>query len=159
MNAQDYNISIQRRSVDGQMLFEASASEWQGLLSYGETYTQAYEEIIDAIETAMQLNGELGHQDPQPAARSPEASGKLMLRLPRSLHGALSAAAEGEGTSLNQWICAVLSFHQGSRFGAEHGDQIWHSVKPVRQLARANLQVIKGGRSDPIWGPALQSAN
>jgi HicB-like protein involved in pilus formation len=36
-------------------------------------------------------------------------SGRLLLRMPRSLHGALTDAAEREGTSLNQFITGTLA--------------------------------------------------
>jgi hypothetical protein len=46
-----------------------------------------------------------------PAAPSePSApSGRLLLRMPRTLHGALTEAAEREGTSLNQFITGSLA--------------------------------------------------
>lgn len=38
-----------------------------------------------------------------------DASGKLLVRLPKSIHAALIVEAEQEGTSLNQLIVAKLS--------------------------------------------------
>jgi hypothetical protein len=45
----------------------------------------------------------------QPPAPSANSSGKFVVRLPRSLHAALVAEADAEGTSLNQLIVAKLS--------------------------------------------------
>lgn len=39
----------------------------------------------------------------------PEANGKILLRLPKSIHSALLVEAEGEGVSLNQLCLAKLS--------------------------------------------------
>jgi hypothetical protein len=52
--------------------------------------------------------------------RSAEAehSGRLLLRMPRSLHGELAEAAEREGVSLNRLIVARLS---GSLTSASNG--------------------------------------
>jgi predicted HicB family RNase H-like nuclease len=36
-------------------------------------------------------------------------SGKLNVRLPRSLHAELTALAEADGVSLNSWIVAALA--------------------------------------------------
>ena len=36
-------------------------------------------------------------------------SGRLLLRMPRTLHAELARAAEREGTSLNQFITSALS--------------------------------------------------
>ena len=43
------------------------------------------------------------------AAESAAPSGRLLLRMPRTLHGALTEAAEREGTSLNQFITGTLA--------------------------------------------------
>jgi multisubunit Na+/H+ antiporter MnhC subunit len=41
-------------------------------------------------------------------------SGRLLLRMPRTLHADLAQAAEREGTSLNQFITAALATKVGS---------------------------------------------
>ena len=53
-------------------------------------------EIINALPQAAK---------PQPAS---EASGKILVRVPRTVHSALLKEAEAEGTSLNQLIVAKL---------------------------------------------------
>jgi HicB family len=40
---------------------------------------------------------------------SSDPSGRLLLRMPRSLHGALAQVAERDGTSLNQLITGTLA--------------------------------------------------
>ena len=44
----------------------------------------------------------------------PAPSGRLLLRMPRTLHAELAQAAEREGTSLNQFITAALATRIGS---------------------------------------------
>ena len=44
----------------------------------------------------------------------PSPSGRLLLRMPRTLHADLAQAAEREGTSLNQFITAALATKIGS---------------------------------------------
>ena len=44
----------------------------------------------------------------------PAPSGRLLLRMPRTLHAELAQAAEREGTSLNQFITAALATKIGS---------------------------------------------
>jgi len=46
--------------------------------------------------------------------RRPSYSGRLLLRMPRTLHAELAQAAEREGTSLNQLIVGLLSRSVGS---------------------------------------------
>jgi hypothetical protein len=54
--------------------------------------------------------------------REPTHSGRLLLRMPPSLHGELARAAEREGVSLNAYITAALSGTVGWRSsGAARG--------------------------------------
>lgn len=43
------------------------------------------------------------------AAKMPSANGKILVRIPRSLHAALLLEAEAEGVSLNQLVLAKLA--------------------------------------------------
>lgn len=60
--------------------------------------TEEYRQISELLLQAWPTN-------PPPA----DVSGKLLVRLPKSLHAALQAEAEAEGTSLNQLIVAKLA--------------------------------------------------
>lgn len=69
------------------------------------TKTAEYTEIT-------QLVHDLAQQDDRQsdvADHASRASGKLNIRLPRSIHAALVVEAEAEGVSLNQLIVAKLS--------------------------------------------------
>jgi multisubunit Na+/H+ antiporter MnhC subunit len=52
-------------------------------------------------------------EEPEDRAKS-APSGRLLLRMPRTLHADLAQAAEREGTSLNQFITAALATKIGS---------------------------------------------
>ena len=55
-----------------------------------------------------ELDGET--DDPEPAHETvPRRSGRLLLRLPQSLHGELAATAEREGVALNTFIAGTLA--------------------------------------------------
>ena len=54
----------------------------------------------------------MGASSAQPAPaerRTSDPSGRLLLRMPRSLHGELAQIAERDGTSLNQLITGTLA--------------------------------------------------
>ncbi len=57
-----------------------------------------------ASETALHEGGETTE-----ASAQPSFSGRLLLRMPQTLHAELSRAAEREGTSLNQFIVGALT--------------------------------------------------
>ena len=56
--------------------------------------------IEDALES--------GETVPAPSAQ-PQASGRFLARVPRSIHGRLQQIAEDEGVSLNQLVVSILS--------------------------------------------------
>jgi HicB family len=53
-------------------------------------------------------------------------SGRLLLRMPQSLHSALARAAEREGVSLNQFIASTLAdaVGQGSDSAPRQGERV-----------------------------------
>ena len=63
-----------------------------------ESAQEAYALANDTIETAA-------------AMFTDQYSGRVTLRLPKSLHRALANAAEEEGVSLNQHLVTVLVSH------------------------------------------------
>ena len=58
-----------------------------------------------------------------PPAQEPadDFSGRVTLRIPRSLHRALAAAAEDEGVSLNGYLVNVLTYYSGFAAGRRAG--------------------------------------
>ena len=69
----------------------------------------------------------------------PAPSGRLLLRMPRTLHADLAQAAEREGTSLNQFITAALATRIGSGAGraAQRAEQGQSRVIAAALVANA----------------------
>ncbi len=82
--------------------------ELPGCIAHGATPEQALAEGEEAkslwIETALEENQEI----PQPQGEFLH-SGKLIIRLPRSLHEAAAESAEREGISLNSYLAHLVS--------------------------------------------------
>ncbi len=57
---------------------------------------------------ALRSNGMASNVDPVEAPE-PSHSGRLLLRMPRTLHAELAARSDAEGVSLNQFIVAALA--------------------------------------------------
>jgi predicted RNase H-like HicB family nuclease len=108
-----YNITIRRDSFESEVLFEARVKELPDLAEYGESFEEAYDLVIDAIETAAEAFDEKGRPFPPAMVPADEFSGRVTLRLPRSLHRSLAKVAEDEGISLNQHLVTVLSYYSG----------------------------------------------
>ncbi len=69
--------------------------------------TEEYRAIRKLIEEARQRTGLV-------AGATPSKSGKLLVRLPKSLHAALDMEAAEEGVSLNQLVVAKLAWQLSS---------------------------------------------
>lgn len=149
-----YNITIRRDSFDGDVLFEARVKELPDLAEYGETYDEAYSLAVDAIQTAAEAFAEKGRAFPVAIVPADDYSGRVTLRLPRSLHRSLAESAEAEGVSLNQHLVDVLSYYSGFAAARQKDDATpWHSIsvqpftKPRRKpklriVRRDNLQAV-----------------
>ena len=112
-----YNISVRRGVFDGEDLFEARVKELPDVTEYAETYQEAYELAVDTIETAAAAFAEQGRPFPPPQEGADDFSGRVTLRIPRSLHRALAAAADEEGASLNGYLVNVLTYYSGFAAG------------------------------------------
>jgi hypothetical protein len=75
---------------------------------------------------------------PSEQAAEPTHSGRLLLRMPPTLHGELARAAEREGVSLNAYITSALagtvSWRAGDRPGTASGR--------IRTLLVADLVLV-----------------
>lgn len=112
-DASTYNITVRKGVFDGEACFQATVRELPDVAEYADTAEEAYELAVDTIETTQAMLSEQGHGVPAPYVPADDFSGRVTLRLPRSLHRALYHAAESEGVSLNQQIVNVLSYWSG----------------------------------------------
>ena len=85
----------------------AQAEELPGCQAQGDSAEEAIRGIGAAIEEWIEEALAKGRDVPDPRTAA-SYSGRLMLRMPRSLHAELSGAAEREGVSLNQFITGSL---------------------------------------------------
>lgn len=112
VEASNYRITIQRRETEDGLLFEGTVHELPDIAVYADSFDEAYEFVIDAIEGLYELAGEQGRSFPLPSKRETEYSGKFVARMPKWLHRDLAAAAADEGASLNSYVVSVLSAHK-----------------------------------------------
>jgi antitoxin HicB len=93
--------------------YTAVILEFPGCITQGDTPQEAYEHLEDAagdwIEAALDRKQEI----PSPS-QSVSFGGKVLLRLPKSLHRQLALIAEREGISLNQFIVSALAEKVGA---------------------------------------------
>ena len=103
-----YHIVIQHINDESGSYYFATVKEFDGCMSDGQTYNEAFENIKEAMEGWIETKLENGFPIPMPATET-QYSGKFVLRIPRSLHARLAFEAEKEGVSLNQYALYRLS--------------------------------------------------
>ena len=103
-----YRVTLEQQDGNTEQPWVAAVEELPGCSSRGKTPDEAAAGIQDAITAWAATALEEGRDVPEPKPLA-TYSGRLLLRMPRTLHGELTRAAEREGVSLNQLITDVLS--------------------------------------------------
>ncbi len=88
--------------------YVAEIKDLPGCLTQGETLEETMKNINEARELWLETVYENGDKIPLPSTDN-NYSGKLLLRMPKTLHRHLAEAADKEGVSLNQYIVFLLS--------------------------------------------------
>ena len=132
---QPYTITVARNGAGG---WVASVDELPGCTARENTREKATEGVRAAMREWIMTALAEGREIP-PARGQQTFSGRLLLRMPPELHGELSAAAEREGSSLNQFIVATLgrSLEPGQAPVPAHGDEPAAAGQPSRALGIA----------------------
>jgi antitoxin HicB len=132
-----YHLTVVRDGADKAKPWSASVEELAGCTSRGRTPEEALNAVHAAMTRWIELALEEGREIPEP--KSPTShSGRLLLRMPRTLHAELTRASDQEGVSLNQFITDVLA-----------GAVIWRS-RPASGGPNA-------GSTGPIQTPGAES--
>lgn len=125
-DAHAYNITIRKAVIEGEDVYEARIRELPDVTEYGDTAEEAHALAIDTIQTTAQILAERGQGMPTPYVPADDYSGRVTLRLPRSLHRALAEAADSERVSLNQHLVGILTYVSGIGHGVAAQQALGH---------------------------------
>ena len=103
-----YHLMVVRDGEDKGKPWSASVEELPGCTSRGSSSNEALGGIQSAMANWIAVALEEGREIPEPRSATSH-SGRLLLRMPRTLHADLTRASEREGVSLNQFITDVLA--------------------------------------------------
>lgn len=93
--------------------YTAKIAEFPGCVTEADTAAKALKRLEDVAESWIEAVLDMGQVVPEPMAEQ-GYSGKLMLRLSRSLHRRAAEMAHAEGVSLNQFIVIILAERTGT---------------------------------------------
>jgi predicted RNase H-like HicB family nuclease len=94
--------------------FSAEIVEFPGCIAEGETASEALKNLEEVAADWIRAALAQGQDVPEPMETA-GYSGKLVLRMPKSLHQRASLYAERDGVSLNQFIVACIAENVGTR--------------------------------------------
>lgn len=109
-----YHLSVVRDGEEKGMPWTASVEEFPGCTSRGKAPDEALSGVQEAMASWITAALKEGREVPEPRSTSSH-SGRLLLRMPRTLHAELTRAAERESVSLNQFITDTLASAVGWR--------------------------------------------
>lgn len=114
-----YTMTIRKELVDGEELFVGRVAEFPNISAYEGSYEDAREMLIDSLITLKRIADE-EHVDfpcPNPVMLD-EFTGRMTLRLPKSLHAKVTQLAVQENVSVNQYLVYAISSHVGEVTGS-----------------------------------------
>jgi RNA polymerase sigma-B factor len=131
-----YHIAVSRAEHDDgdRPPWIASVEELSGCVARGRTPDEAVQRLRSVMEEWVSGALAEGREIPAPRA-APTHSGRLLLRMPPTLHAELARAADSEGVSLNQRIVDMLTDARAERQAGEPS-------RPIRVALIANLVVV-----------------
>lgn len=114
-----YSISLLKQEEGGEEYWVAEVPDLPGCMADGSTPDEAISSLEDAKQAWIESHIEDGYEVPEPS-ESRGYSGRLLLRLPKSLHRRLTQEAQRENVSLNQLIVSMLSGNNFPQRTLEH---------------------------------------
>jgi antitoxin HicB len=120
-----YHVSVVRSENErGKRPWSASVEELPACTAAGSSPEEAVHRLREAMEKWIAAAIERNEDIPEPRSDSTH-SGRLLVRMPKTLHGRLTRAAEQEGVSLNQFINGALASAVG-----------WRGLEPAARNSR-----------------------
>jgi antitoxin HicB len=107
-NLDDYPFEIRPLPTDEGGGFLISYPDFSTCISDGETVEEAIVNGRDALITAIAALEENGFPVPAPGSGG-TASGRFIVRAPKTMHARLTTRAKAEGVSLNTMVLALLA--------------------------------------------------
>ena len=116
-----YEISLVRRDDDDGPAWTAQLVEFPGCEARGDTEAEALAGV--RLEMARWIDDALANDRPIPSPRAANAySGRLLVRMPPTLHADLARTADREKVSLNTLIVGILGGALAWRQAEASGD-------------------------------------
>lgn len=143
IDASRYTISVRKAVIDGEALYEAKVRELPDVATYGEAFAEAYDLAIDAIESLAEAAAQKGISFPEPIEDDETVSGRITLRLPKSMHARAVDNAHREDVSLNTYLLSLISHGIGISEGLTSWGKIAAQPIPYERALNSPLGSLR----------------
>lgn len=153
-----YRMEVRGTPAEGYL---ATAPELPGCITAGETPEDALRMLRDAMASWIEAAIVAGGPIPEPDGE--RHGGRVLLRMPRSLHARLAEQAARENVSINQLAVTFLADSLGQnreRLLADLERALGISSLapgPEREARRFLLQITRAVLTGDPWNPALDT--
>src|SRR3990170_1152227 len=124
----------------------AEVLEFPGCFSEGNTPGEAMENLNQAMEAWIEAALDTGQAIPDPIATA-GYSGRVLLRLPKSLHREAARRAEMDGVSLNQYLVAAVAAAVGAD---DLADRIAVRLPRLQFVAQFGFMTVANEPTRPV---------
>jgi predicted RNase H-like HicB family nuclease len=111
-DAERYAVTVRKVVVDDEELWRATVRELPDVAEFAATREEAMDLALDAIESLKKAAQEDGRPFPEPIDDEEEYSGRVTLRMSKSMHRATALRAIDEDVSLNSYIVECIAARQ-----------------------------------------------
>jgi hypothetical protein len=101
-----FGVTIRKKNIGGNWYFSGSVAELPDVEVFEDSYEVAYEEILNVIISLKLVANEQHRPFPKPQSLTDDYSGRVTLRIPKSLH---KRSAEATLVSSETMCCITLS--------------------------------------------------
>jgi antitoxin HicB len=154
-----YQLTLVRDEGDGKWGWVARVEEIPGCTTRARTPQEAASRVTRLLSGWIAEAIQEGREVPEP--KSAEGySGRLLLRMPQTLHGELTRFAEREQVSLNQFITDVLAGAVGWRAPGAPARPVVKQLDggALDELDEDHVSGEDAGPSRPRWGRSSRFA-
>lgn len=151
-NAAEYSILIKQQFVDDELLFVGKVLELPDVAVYESGYQEAYDALLEIISSLKEIDDERGVKFPQPFDIVEEYSGRITLRMPKSLHRQVDFLAIADDVSINQFVVNALIHYVENKSSKKRETALSAEVNfPIRVAPAGEIRYVTAHNIDNIF--------
>jgi len=138
---ENYSISVKKVHVDGDTFYQGCVRELPDVEIFERSAAETYEAVTEVISTLYEVHVEQGRPFPAPIEEEMTYSGRVTLRLRKSLHRRADLIAQSEGVSLNSYLSSVIEAAVTSEASSSFEVSFFNEVEKIRAYVESGITI------------------